>query len=56
MLNQQPQMNFFYLNTDRHTKKRADQANYDKGFATRKALLGTSSFVNTEISNTVGYI
>ena len=45
---------FFYLNTNRHTEKRVDQANYDKGFATRKALLGT--FVKTEISNTIGYI
>lgn len=40
---------FFYLDTNRHAEERSDQANYNKGFGARKALLGTSSTVNTEI-------
>ena len=40
---------FFYLDTNRHAEERADQANYNKGFAARKALLGTSTTVSTEI-------
>ena len=51
---------FYYLDTSRHPEERqflADgvnhlatrRANYNKGFALRKALLGTSSTVNCEI-------
>ena len=40
---------FFYLDTNRHAEERAAQANYNKGFAARKALLGTSTTVSTEI-------
>ena len=40
---------FFYLDTNRHAEERKAQANYNKGFALRKALLGTSATVSTEI-------
>ena len=51
---------FFYLDTSRHAEEREFEvsgtnqlakrrAAYNKGFALRKALLGTSSTVNTEI-------
>ena len=41
---------FFFLDTNRHAEERPAQANYNnQGFAIRKALLGTSSTVNTEI-------
>ena len=40
---------FFYLDTKRHTEERPAQANYNKGFAERKSLLGASVVVNTEI-------
>ena len=40
---------FFYLDTNRHAEERTAQANYNKGFAARKALLGTSTTVSTEI-------
>ena len=40
---------FFYLDTNRHAEERKDNNNYNKGFAARKALLGTSNTVNTEI-------
>ena len=40
---------FFFLDTNRHAEERPAQATYNKGFAIRKALLGTSSTVNTEI-------
>ena len=40
---------FFYLDTNRHAEERSAQATYNKGFAIRKALLGASSTVNTEI-------
>ena len=40
---------FFYLDTNRHAEERTAQANYNKGFAARKALLGTSNTVSTEI-------
>ena len=43
------QMNFFYLDTNRHAEERTAEANYNKGFAARKALLGTSTTVSTEI-------
>ena len=39
----------FYLDTNRHAEERAAQANYNKGFALRKAQLGTSNTVSTEI-------
>lgn len=42
-------MSFFYLDTSRHAEERVAQANYNKGFAERKKLLGTSNIVNTEI-------
>ena len=40
---------FYYLDTSRHAEERTAQANYNKGFAARKALLRTSDDVNTEI-------
>ena len=40
---------FFYLDTSRSAEERTAQAAYNKGFASRKALLGVSSTVNTEI-------
>ena len=40
---------FFFLDTNRHAEERVDEANYNKGFALRKALLGTSASVNAEI-------
>ena len=40
----------FYLDTTRHAEERPAQANYNKGFAARKALLGLSADVTTEIT------
>ena len=40
----------FYLDTNRHAEERSAQANYNKGFASRKALLGASVNFSTEIS------
>ena len=40
---------FFHLDTSRHAEERTDQANYNKGFATRKALLGLSGIVTREL-------
>ena len=40
----------FYLDTKRHAEERPAQANYNKGFAARKATLGLSAEVPTEIS------
>ena len=40
---------FFFLDTNRYAEERTAQANYNKGFAARKALLGTSTTVSTEI-------
>ena len=40
---------FFYLDTSRNVEERSDNADYNRGFATRKALLGLSVVVNTEI-------
>ena len=40
---------FFYLDTTRSAEERSAQATYNKGFALRKALLGTSTTVTTEI-------
>ena len=40
----------FFLNTNRHPEERTAEDDYNKGFAMRKALLGTSSKVNVEIS------
>ena len=40
---------FFYLDTTRSAEERSDQATYNKGFAARKALLGVSATVSTEI-------
>ena len=53
-------MNFFFLDTSRNAEEREFEASgvnqlakrrddYNKGFAARKALLGTSSTVSTEI-------
>ena len=39
----------FYLDTSIHTKERDDEANYNKGFALRKGILGASATVNVEI-------
>ena len=41
---------FYYLDTNRNAEERPDKAAYNKGFGARKALLGTSATVNTEIS------
>lgn len=40
---------FFYLDTNRNAEERPAQAAYNKGFAAKKAPLGTSSIVNTKI-------
>lgn len=40
---------FYYIDTSRSAEERTAQALYNKGFAARKALLGTSATVNTEI-------
>ena len=40
---------FFYLDTSRRAEERADQGNYNKGLAQRKALLGTSIIVTREL-------
>ena len=40
---------FFHLDTSRHAEERTAQANYNKGFATRKALLGLSGIVTREL-------
>ena len=39
----------FFLDTNRSAEERLAQATYNKGFAQRKALLGTSTKVNVEI-------
>ena len=39
----------FFLDTNRSAEERAAEAAYNKGFAQRKVLLGTSSNVNVEI-------
>ena len=41
---------FFYLDTNRHAEERTVNANYNKGFAARKTLLGASSTASVEIS------
>ena len=43
------QMNFSYLDTSRSAEERSAEATYNKGFAARKALLGVSATVSTEI-------
>lgn len=40
---------FFFLDTNRRAEERVANANFNKGFAARKALLGVSATVNTEI-------
>ena len=40
---------FFHLDKNRHAEERPAQANYNQGFGIRKALLGVSGTVNTEI-------
>ena len=40
---------FYYLDTSRSAEERSAEATYNKGFAARKALLGVSATVNTEI-------
>jgi len=40
---------FFHLDTSRHAEERTDQANYNKGFAERKLLLGASVVVTREL-------
>ena len=40
---------FFHLDTSRVAEERPAQANYNKGFAERKLLLGTSSIVTREL-------
>ena len=41
---------FFYVDTSRHAQEDKTNANYNKGFAARKARLGVSSTVVTEIT------
>ena len=41
---------FFFLDINRSAEERPAQAAYNKGFAQRKALLGSSSNMNVEIS------
>ena len=41
---------FFFLDTNRSAMATVGNADFNKGFAIRKALLGTSTTVNTEIS------
>ena len=41
---------FFYLDANRHAEERSAEANYNKGFAARKTLLGVSADVTTEIT------
>lgn len=41
---------FYFLDTNRSAEELPAQALYNKGFAARKALLGASATVNTEIS------
>ena len=41
---------FFYLDTNRSAEERSAQALYNRGFAMRKAQLGTSNTVSTEIT------
>ena len=40
---------FFHLDTSRHAEERDDQANYNKGFAERKLILGASLDVSREL-------
>ena len=40
---------FYYLDTSRSAEERSAEDTYNKGFAARKALLGASATVNTEI-------
>ena len=40
---------FFYIDTNRNAEERADQADYNSGFAARKLLLNAGSTVNAEI-------
>ena len=40
---------FYYLDTSRHAEEDSNEANYNKGFAARKTLLGVSAIVSTEI-------
>ena len=40
---------FFHLDTSRHAEERPNQANYNKGFAERKLLLGASVIVTREL-------
>ena len=40
---------FYHLDTTQSAEERAAQATYNKGFAARKALLGTSSIVTREL-------
>ncbi len=40
---------FFYLDTNRHAEERLDNANYNKGFAKRKGVLGASALASIEI-------
>ena len=49
MFNLQLQINFIIIDTNRNAEERPAQAAYNKGFGARKALLGTSATVHTEI-------
>ena len=40
---------FYYIDTSHIAEERSDQAAFNRGFSARKALLGTSSIVNTDI-------
>ena len=41
---------FYHLDTTRHAEERPAQANYNKGFAERKLLLGASAIVTRELT------
>ena len=41
---------FYHLDTSRHAEERSENANYNKGFAQRKLLLGVSAIVTRELS------
>ena len=40
---------FYYLDTNRNAEERPAQPAFNKGFGLRKALLGTSATVHTEV-------
>ena len=49
MINHTASNYFYYLDTNRNAVERPAQAAYNRGFAARKAILGTSNTVSYEI-------